>query len=50
VIDKPVDLGNPFFFGINTVTSLSPKSVARIRQAYTRKYPELRKKLAGLFG
>jgi predicted Mrr-cat superfamily restriction endonuclease len=50
VIRKAVALDDPFFFGINAVTSLSPKRVAKIRQAYARKYPELRKKLAELFG
>ena len=48
VIDKPVEMGDPFFFGINAVTGLSPKRVAKIRQAYARKYPPLRKKIAEL--
>ncbi len=53
MIDKPVDMGDSFFFGINTVTALSPKRVAKIRQAYARKYPKdlpLKKQLAEVFG
>jgi hypothetical protein len=50
MIVQSVDLQEPFFFGINTVTSLAAKRVALIRQAYARKNPALKKKLTELFG
>jgi hypothetical protein len=50
LIDKPVDLHRPYFFGIDTVTRLAPKRVALLRQAYVKRYPELKGKLAQLFG
>jgi hypothetical protein len=49
-ISDPVDLPDTYFFGINTVTRLTPARVGEIRQAYCNAYPRLRGAVNQLLG
>ncbi len=50
IIGKEVQLEEPYFFGINTVTTLTAGKVAKVQQAYLRRYPAMKPTIDRLLG